>query len=76
VLAFTDGLYEAADGSGEEFGPERLRAALTARAGLATPALLDGLIGAVREFGASATQQGFADDLCLVAVDFAPRHAG
>lgn len=75
VFAFTDGLYEAADACGEEFGPERLRAAMTARSGLATPALLDGLLMAVREFGASATEQGFADDLCLVAVDFAPRHA-
>ncbi len=75
VFVFTDGLYEAADASGEEFGPDRLREAMAARAGLATSALLDGLLAAVRAFGAGATEQGFADDLCLVAVDFAPRHA-
>ena len=75
VFVFTDGLYEAADASGEEFGPERLQAALAERDGLPTPALLDGLLDAVRQFGAGATEQGFADDLCLVAVDFAPLHA-
>jgi sigma-B regulation protein RsbU (phosphoserine phosphatase) len=76
VFVFTDGLYEAADASGEEFGTARLRVALTARAGQATPSLLDGLLDAVRAFGSSASGQGFADDLCLVAVDFALRNAG
>lgn len=75
VFVFTDGLYEAADAQGEEFGPARLRAALAAQAGLATPALLDGLLTTVKAFGAAAGGGGFADDICILGVDFAPTHA-
>ncbi len=75
VFVYTDGLYEAADASGEEFGPERLKAALAARATVATPLLLDGVLAAVKEFGASATATGFADDICVLGVDFGPRSA-
>lgn len=74
VFVFTDGLYEAADAKGEEFGRRRLREALVKHAGYATPALLDALLLAVRAFGADATPAGFADDICLIGVDFAPRN--
>jgi sigma-B regulation protein RsbU (phosphoserine phosphatase) len=75
VFVFTDGLYEAADATGEEFGHERLREALGARATLATPLLLDSLLEAVKAFGSSATATGFADDICVMGVDFGPRSA-
>jgi len=75
VFVYTDGLYEAADASGEEFGPERLKAALGSRAGLATPLLLDSVLEAVRTFGSTATAEGFADDICVMGVDFGPRGA-
>ena len=73
VFVYTDGLYEASDASGEEFGPERLKQALGARATLATPLLLDSVLSAVKEFGSSATAAGFADDICFMGVDFGPR---
>ncbi len=76
VFVYTDGLYEAADASGEEFGPERLKAALGARATMATPLLLDSVLEAVRTFGSQATANGFADDICFMGVDFGPRNAG
>lgn len=75
VFVFTDGLYEAADATGEEFGQERLQAALGARATLATPLLLDSLLEAVKAFGSSETSTGFADDICVMGVDFGPRSA-
>lgn len=75
VFVYTDGLYEAADSSGEEYGPERLQEAIGARANLATPLLLDSVLSAVREFGASATATGFADDICVLGVEFGPRAA-
>jgi sigma-B regulation protein RsbU (phosphoserine phosphatase) len=73
VFLFTDGLYEAANGFGEEFGLERLREAVGRHSGYATPALLDALLATVTEFGAG--RSGFADDICVVGVDFAPRNA-
>lgn len=73
VFVYTDGLYEAADASGEEFGPERLKAALGAKASLATPLLLDAVLSTVKEFGSTATATGFADDICFMGVDFGPR---
>ncbi len=76
VFVYTDGLYEAADASGEEFGPGRLKAALGAKAGLATPLLLDAVLSAVKEFGSTTTATGFADDICFMGVDFGPRNAG
>ncbi len=68
VLLFTDGLYEAEDATGEQFGQKRLAAAVTARLGQPTARLLDGLLADVR-----ATRPPGAgplpDDVCLVAAE-------
>jgi sigma-B regulation protein RsbU (phosphoserine phosphatase) len=69
VLLFTDGIYEAEDVTGEEFGQGRLRAAVTARLEKDTPALLDGLLSEARAWRPAGIQ-GFSDDVCLVAVDY------
>ncbi len=68
VLLFTDGLHEAEDSAGEQFGQKRLAAAVTARLRQPTAPMLDGLLNdvqAVRPPGAGP----LPDDVCLVAVE-------
>lgn len=74
VFVYTDGIYEAADASGEEFGPERLKEAIAGCADQRTALLLDSVLAKVRAFGADDTA-GFADDICFLGVDFGPRSA-
>jgi serine phosphatase RsbU (regulator of sigma subunit) len=71
VLLFTDGIYEVEDGGGEEFGQARLRSAIAARLGLETPRLLDALVAEAQAWRPAGVT-GFSDDVCLVAVDYAP----
>ena len=68
ILLFTDGLFEAANASGEEFSRGRLRAAVETRLALPTPLLIDVVLTDIRNFQATGTK-GFEDDVCLVAVD-------
>jgi sigma-B regulation protein RsbU (phosphoserine phosphatase) len=66
VLLFTDGIIEADNAAGDEFGVDGLRA--TAQANLQTPGgdLLGLLLASARAFtGASE----FADDVCLASVE-------
>lgn len=62
LLLFTDGVLEAADAAGTEFGPERL-AAVLGRCGDA-PDPTEAVVEAARRHGAGR----FADDVCVVAV--------
>jgi phosphoserine phosphatase RsbU/P len=66
VLLFTDGIFEAANDAGEEFGLVRLTAALAQNAGSKLPALPAALRQAVVEF---AGDRPFGDDVCLVACE-------
>lgn len=68
LLLFTDGLFEAANGAGDEFGRKRLADALASRLALATPALIDALLADIQAFRATETK-AFEDDVCVVAVD-------
>jgi serine phosphatase RsbU (regulator of sigma subunit) len=68
VLLFTDGLFEAANVSGEQFGRSRLLAAVEARLAQPTPLLIDAVLADILTFQAAGTI-GFEDDVCLVAVD-------
>ena len=68
LLLFTDGVYEAGNAAGEDFGQQRLREAVAARLAEESGPLLDGLLAAVREFRA-AGDEAMPDDVCLVAVD-------
>ncbi len=66
-LLFTDGLHEAEDAMGEEYGLLRLRAAAARHLHLSAPRMLDMLIEDARRFTGN---HEFADDLCLVTVGF------
>ena len=63
LLAYSDGVTEARNPDGEEFGEERLLASVQANSDLAPSELLQSVFSAVHEFSAGATQ---ADDLTLV----------
>jgi serine phosphatase RsbU (regulator of sigma subunit) len=68
VLCFTDGVYEI-DGcnGGESYGQTRLRAAVAQRADLPREEFLDALLAELHTFSGSLK---FADDACLLAMDF------
>ena len=67
VLLFTDGLYEALNPAGVEFGLASLQARVQALAKLPPPALFEELLATVRRFTAPDT---FTDDVCLLGVGF------
>jgi sigma-B regulation protein RsbU (phosphoserine phosphatase) len=69
ILLFTDGIYEVFDAAENEFGPERLAAALKQHREQPLDALLDGLIAAARNFSAT---KSFEDDVCLIALEAMP----
>jgi phosphoserine phosphatase RsbU/P len=67
LLLFTDGLYEANDALAQEYGQERLLAAVKERLSLPVPQLLDELLSEVQAF--TGTKE-FQDDVCLLSVEF------
>lgn len=67
LLLFTDGLFEAADADGEEFGQTRLRSSVENQLIQSTPSLIDGLLVDIHAFRSTAA--GFDDDVCIVAAD-------
>ena len=73
LLLYTDGVTEARNRFGEDFGEARLEAAVRAYAALALPDMLDALLVEVRSF----TEGRFLDDLTLVAARaFRPAEGG
>jgi sigma-B regulation protein RsbU (phosphoserine phosphatase) len=68
VFLFTDGLIEVQGPDNELYTQQQLQAAVQQRTHLPAPELLDALLEEVRRFAAQAE---FADDVCLVAMDFA-----
>ncbi len=66
VLFFTDGIFEADNGSGEEFGLARLAAALDAQTGAELGAALTGINSAATDFSGG---RPFLDDVCLVGCE-------
>jgi serine phosphatase RsbU (regulator of sigma subunit) len=73
LFLFTDGLYEVNDSNFEEYGQERLLAAVRQRSSLPTPQLFDGLLQDVQRFSGS---DEFPDDVCLLGVEFQRPAAG
>ena len=67
-LGYTDGLFEAGDAAGNQFGEARLRAFLAGHAGLPGAALLDQLVGEIVAF---TGQAHFDDDICALTVEAA-----
>jgi sigma-B regulation protein RsbU (phosphoserine phosphatase) len=68
ILLFTDGLIEAEDGDGRQFGMDGLTTSL--RGNLDRPAhLLPSIENDVRSFAGS---NDFKDDVCLIMVQWDP----
>jgi sigma-B regulation protein RsbU (phosphoserine phosphatase) len=67
-LGYTDGLFEAGDASGSQFGEDRLRTFLAQRTGVPGAALLDQLVAEIVAFTGRAQ---FDDDICALTVEAA-----
>jgi serine phosphatase RsbU (regulator of sigma subunit) len=65
LLIFSDGIPEAADGSGEEFGDDRLIEALCRLRGGTPAEMCEGIVDEVRDHLSEQRQQ---DDITLIAV--------
>ena len=65
ILLYTDGLVEAVNPSGEEFGSQRLMALFEKTTGMSTSEAADFTLDSVRQW---ATSQ--SDDLTLVICDY------
>jgi serine phosphatase RsbU (regulator of sigma subunit)/pSer/pThr/pTyr-binding forkhead associated (FHA) protein len=65
LVIFSDGVTEALNGAGDEFGEERLLGCLEAYRSLSPEALLDRILTAVRTFAASAAQNDDVTALVL-----------
>ncbi len=72
VLLFSDGLTEAIDDQGNQFGEARIAEYLGARGEAETGSVVAGLVRTVRDHAAS---RGFSDDVSTIAVR-AERRAG
>lgn len=66
VLAFTDGVAEARSPAEEEFGGDRLRAAVQRRISLPPAKMFDEVLAEAQTF---THRKDFEDDVCLVAVE-------
>jgi serine phosphatase RsbU (regulator of sigma subunit)/pSer/pThr/pTyr-binding forkhead associated (FHA) protein len=67
VVVFSDGVSEARNPQGEEFGDDRICSTLAPLAGLPVQAILDALLAAVRDFAATVAQN---DDITAVVVRY------
>ena len=66
IVLYTDGLYEVEGAAGEEYGPDRLLAAVRQRVDLPVEQLFDELLADIRQY---AGKQGFVDDVCIVGAE-------
>jgi sigma-B regulation protein RsbU (phosphoserine phosphatase) len=67
LVLFTDGVIEALNSAGEEFGQERLESLLQANAQATSPEILARLMDAVLSFSANAPQH---DDITMMVLGF------
>ena len=70
LLAYSDGMTEAQNLDGEEFGEEQLMSCMRASTHLAPSDLLERLLDTVRQFSTGAAQ---SDDITLLALRFSGR---
>src|SRR5262249_24059024 len=70
IVAFSDGVTEAMNAAGEEFGDDRLIASIAAQSANALQETVEGLLGDVRTFCGDSTQ---SDDVTIVMVKFEGR---
>jgi len=69
LFMFSDGITEAFDPAGEEFGSARLEAALEAARGQGAASLVENVLAATKNFAAGAEQ---SDDITLLALVYRP----
>ena len=72
LVVFSDGVTEALNSAGDEFGEERLLPCVTEHCGLPTEMLLDRVLAAVKVFAASAAQN---DDVTALVLRYGKRGA-
>jgi steroid delta-isomerase-like uncharacterized protein len=72
LFAFSDGITEAVNRGGDEFGDDRLIATVAAANDLELPALVDAVFDRVREFTGDAPQ---GDDMTALALRYVGRKA-
>ncbi len=65
LVLLSDGFYERTNAAGEQFGEARVEALVAAHRGGRVTALMDAIVGAVRDFGGGAAQE---DDMTAVLV--------
>src|SRR3954465_12000956 len=65
LFLYTDGVTEALDANGDEFGPERMTECVRASAAEGAPAIITRLIDELRSFVGSQPQN---DDITLIAI--------
>lgn len=70
VLFHSDGLTEAIDDRGEQFGEKRIADYVASREEAETDSIVSGLVRTVRDYAAS---EGFSDDVSTIAVRFERR---
>ncbi|MGO8930213.1 MAG: SpoIIE family protein phosphatase [Limisphaerales bacterium] len=73
VMLFTDGLYEVQDHNDELYSQAMLVAGVQRRSQLPTPQLFDELLAEIRRFSGDSA---FADDVCLVGIEYVGAAAG
>jgi sigma-B regulation protein RsbU (phosphoserine phosphatase) len=73
VLAFTDGLFKAANSRSEAFGTIRLRDAIRRHAGMPLGKLIQDVFTEVEAF---AGGQPYADDICVIGMEVMYLEAG
>ena len=70
LVVFSDGVTEALNAAGDEFGEERLLPCINEHRGCATEVLLDKILATVRTFAASAPQN---DDVTALVLRYGTR---
>jgi sigma-B regulation protein RsbU (phosphoserine phosphatase) len=73
VMLFTDGLYEVQDQNNQLYSQALLVAGVQRRVQLPAPRLFDELLAEIQRF---AAQENFADDVCLVGIEYAGAASG
>ena len=70
IVLITDGVVEAADSSGDQFGIDRVKRLLESKHDLPANRFADALLYALSDWSAHAVGMGQCDDITLLVIDF------
>lgn len=70
IVLITDGVVEAADSSGDEFGIDRVKRLLESKHDLPANRFADALLYALSDWSAHGVGTGQSDDITLLVIDF------